>query len=477
VRIIAIDQGTTSTRAVTFESGAPPQVVALIRHRQLYPQSGWVEHDPAELLANVKECLQAGGRADAIGLANQGESCLAWDSATHEPLSPVIVWQDQRTAGQIERLKADGLTAEVAIRAGLPLDSYFSAAKLAWILQHTPAARAALRAGTLRLGTTDSFFLECLTGVYVTDASTASRTSLMNLRTVQWDPTLCQAFGVPMHLLAPIRPTTGNFGHYQGIPITASIVDQQAALFGHGCTRRGDAKVTFGTGAFAQVMTGDAPLAIEGTGLIATVASQTLMGTKYALEGGTYDAGAAVEWAMRVGLLGDLSELQSLSPPSAMEQGLIYIPALSGLACPQWNRGVRGLWSGLNTATTRRALHQSVLEGVALQTNEVLTAMDTAILISGSLSVDGGLTESPYFLQFLADVTDKRIIRTASTEITAYGCALLAGLDADALTLDASDSTRCYEPTLSTAQRLTMLERYRAATNAAVSLSTGAALS
>ena len=471
MRIIAIDQGTTSTRALTFESGAAPQVVASIRHRQMYPQAGWVEHDPAELLANVKECLESAGRADAIGLANQGESCLAWDSITHEPLSPVIVWQDQRTSAHIERLKTDGLTAEVALRAGLPLDSYFSASKLAWILQHTPAARAALQAGTLRLGTTDSFLLECLTGVYATDPSTASRTSLMNLRTLHWDPTLCQAFGVPIDVLAPIRPTAGNFGHYRGIPITASIVDQQAALVGHGCTRRGDAKVTFGTGAFAQVMTGDTPLPIEGTGLIATVASQTVSGTRYALEGGTYDAGAALEWALRIGLLDDVSELQSLSPPSAMEQGLIYIPALSGLACPQWNRRARGLWSGLSTATTRQALQQSVLEGVALQTNEVLTAMDTAMLMSASLSVDGGLTENPYFLQFLADVTDKRITRKASTEITAYGCALLAGLDADTLTPDSSDSPHCYERSISTDQRLKMLERYRAATNAAVSLS------
>jgi glycerol kinase len=471
MRIIAIDQGTTSTRAIKFESGAAPQVVASIRHRQIYPREGWVEHDPAELLANVKECLEAAGPADAIGLANQGESCLAWDSFTHEPLSPVIVWQDQRTAGQIERLKADGLTAEVAVRAGLPLDSYFSASKLAWILQHTPAARAALRAGTLRLGTTDSFFLECLTGAYVTDPSTASRTSLMNLRTTQWDSTLCQAFSVPMEVLAPIRPTTGNFGHYRGIPITASIVDQQAALFGHGCTRPGDAKVTFGTGAFAQVMTGDSPIAIEGTGLIATVAAQTVSGTRYALEGGTYDAGAALEWALRIGLLGDVSELQSLSPPSAMEQGLIYIPALSGLACPQWNRRARGLWSGLSTATTRQQLQQSVLEGIALQTNEVLKVMDSTILVADSLSVDGGLTESPYFLQFLADVTDKRIIRKASIEITAYGCALLAGLDADKFMPDSSDSQHCYERSISTAQRQKMLERYRAATNAAVSLS------
>jgi glycerol kinase len=471
MRVVAIDQGTTSTRALLFESGAAPQLVGSVRHRQMYPHLGWVEHDPAELLANVKQCLDAATRADAIGLANQGESCLAWDSVTLEPLSPVIVWQDQRTAAHIERLKIDGLTAEVAARTGLPLDSYFSASKLAWIVQNEPAARAALKAGTLRLGTTDSFLIENLTGVHATDPSTASRTSLMDLRTSSWDPTLCEAFGVPIEVLAPIRATAGNFGHYRGIPISASIVDQQAALFGHGCTRQGDAKITFGTGAFAQVMTGDSPVPIQGTGLIATVAWQSTAGTRYALEGGTYDAGAALEWAMRIGLLSEVSELRSLCPPSAVEQGLIFVPALSGLACPQWNRGVRGAWSGLSIATTRRELQQSVLEGIALQTQGVLAAMEAAIPVSGSLSVDGGLTMNPYFLQFLADVTDKRIARKAMTEVTAYGCALLAGLDAGPPTLDSPDSQLSYERSISTDQRVDVLKRYRAATRVAVSLS------
>jgi glycerol kinase len=293
----------------------------------------------------------------------------------------------------------------------------------------------------------------------------------MNLRTLHWDPTLCQAFGVPIDLLAPIRATAGNFGYYRGIPITASIVDQQAALIGHGCTRPGDAKVTFGTGAFAQVMTGDTPLPVEGTGLIATVASQTAMGTRYALEGGTYDAGAALEWALRIGLLGDVSELQALSPPSAMDRGLVFVPALSGLACPRWNRRARGLWTGLSTATTRQELQQSVLEGIAFQTQEVIAAMEAVIPLSDSLSVDGGLTASRYFLQFLADVTDKRITRNASIEVTAYGCALLAGLEADTFSLAASEPPLRYERAVSTDQRLTMLERYRAAANACVSLS------
>ncbi|MDQ0391936.1 FGGY family carbohydrate kinase [Labrys monachus] len=428
MRIAAVDQGTTSTRVLVFEDDAPPRVAHAVRHRQSYPQPGWVEHDPLELLTNIEACLAAAGPVDAIGIANQGESCLAWDAVSGEPLSPVIVWQDNRTNDAIERLAAAGAAEGVAARTGLPLDCYFSASKLAWIVENIAPARAALDAGRLRLGTTDSFFLDRLAGTFATDATTASRTALMDLATLAWDEGLCRLFGVPREALAPIRPTSAAFGAIGGTPVTASVVDQQAALRGHGCRAVGDAKITFGTGAFALAVTGPDIARQRTDGLISTVAWQTQAATTYALEGGVYDVGSVVEWALRIGILDAPSELAAFAAPPALSRGLAFVPALSGLACPQWDRNAAGLWIGMTTATTRQDLQQSLLEGIAMQTREVVRAMDKAIGLGDAISVDGGLTASPYFLQFLADVTGKTIVRRANAELTAYGCALLAGL-------------------------------------------------
>jgi glycerol kinase len=427
MRVLAIDQGTTSTRGLVFSDSAPPRVAASIRHRQYYPQPGWVEHDPRDILANVKACIAAAGRVDAIGIANQGESCLAWDAVTLDPLSLIIVWQDRRTEDIIQRLKAEGAEPKVAALSGLPLDSYFSATKLAWLLDHSPDARTARRAGRLRLGTTDTFLLNHLTGANATDPTTASRTGLMNIASCSWDEALCDIFGVPIECLAPIRSTTGPFGDIDGTPVLASIVDQQAALFGHGCRHAGEAKITFGTGGFALALAGDRPAAGAGR-LTSTVAWQTATETRYAVEGGVYDAGAAVEWATRIGLLDDPAELRTFDEPPAISRGLAFVPALSGLACPQWDRGASGLWIGMTTATTRRDLQQSILEGVALQTCEVIAELQARVGLGDVLCVDGGLSASDYFLRFLADVAGKTIVRSASTELTAYGCALLCGL-------------------------------------------------
>jgi glycerol kinase len=425
MRIAAVDQGTTSTRVLLFEESARPRVVHSVRHRQIYPAPGWVEHDPLELLASIEACLATVGDVDAIGLANQGESCLAWDAVSGEPLSPVIVWQDNRTEAAVARLRADGLEAEVRQRAGLPLDSYFSASKLAWLLASVPAVAAAKRAGRLRLGTTDAFFLQRLTGAAATDATTASRTSLMNLATRQWDAFLCDAFGVPLECLPPIVATDAGFGRVGSAPLVASVVDQQAALYGHGCRNPGDAKVTFGTGAFALAVhdRGERPAG----GLIETVAWQRGGEVRYALEGGVYDVGSVVEWAMRVGLVADPAELDVFDGPSAISRGIAFVPALSGLACPQWDRSAGGLFIGMTTATTRRDLQQAMLEGIAFQTREVLAAIDGAIALGDRISIDGGLTRSGYFVQCLADCTGKTILRQSNPELTAYGCALLAG--------------------------------------------------
>lgn len=436
MRIAAIDQGTTSTRvlvAETDEPGTDPVIVHAATHAQRHPQPGWVEHDPAELLANIRHCLDAAGPVDLIGLDNQGESCLAWDGETGEPLSPVIVWQDRRTADETDRLRTEGAEAVTLERAGLPLDPYFSASKLGWILRHVEPARRALAQGRLRLGTTDAWFLDRLAGRFATDPTTASRTSLMNLATGAWDPELCRLFGVPIEALPEIRPTVGDFGGIGRGRITASVVDQQAALYGHGCRAPGAAKVTFGTGAFALAVTGPAIVRAPEQGLLPTVAWQQGGIVTYAVDGGVYDAGAAVEWLRRLGLVEDMAELGTFDGPPAIANGLVFVPALSGLACPHWDRQAGALWLGMTAGTGRADLVRAVLEGVALATADVIAAIDARVQIAGALSIDGGLTRSRYFVQFLADVLGRPVTVPRFDELTAFGCAALAasaaGLD------------------------------------------------
>lgn len=434
-RIAAIDQGTTSTRILVATDDGTSEIKHSIRHAQHRPQPGWVEHDATELLTNVRTCIKIGNDAaaplNAIGLANQGESCLAWDAQSREPLSPVIVWQDNRTAGTIEHLRADGCETVTRERAGLPLDTYFSASKLAWILRNIPEVSQAMRRDRLRLGTTDAYFLDRLTGVFATDVTTASRTSLMNLRTCQWDGELCRLFGVPLESLPEIRPSVGSFGDLDGIPVTAAIVDQQAALYGHGCRRAGDAKITFGTGAFMLAVTGNKIVRAHEYGLLPTVAWQIGADPAvFAVDGGVYDAGAVVEWIHRLGLFHDLAELREFDVGPAISRGLVFVPALSGLACPHWDRSAAGMWIGMTADTSRAELCQAALEGIAFAVAEVVSAINSSIAIADRLSVDGGLVGSPYFLQFLADVTGRSIVTQSTNELTAYGCAALAALGA-----------------------------------------------
>jgi glycerol kinase len=423
-----------------------------------------VEHDAAELLANIRSCAkiagEAAGRLAAIGLANQGESCMAWDAETGEPLSPVIVWQDNRTASAIERLRAEGGEALARERAGLPLDSYFSASKLAWILENIPEASGSMRRGRLRLGTTDAYFLDRLTGVFATDVTTASRTSLMNLETLQWDDELCRLFGVPIEHLPEIRPTVGSFGALDGVPVTAAIVDQQAALYGHGCRQNGEAKITFGTGAFVLAVTGKRVVRASERGLVPTVAWQ-IGGEEaiFALDGGVYDAGAAVEWIQRLGLFDDFTELKEFGAPPAISRGLAFVPALSGLACPDWDRSATGLWIGMTPRTSRADLCQATLEGIALQVAEVVAEISENISISDGLSVDGGLIASPYFVQFLADVTRRTIVTKPLHELTAYGCAALAWLGAGQELPELKTGLKVYVPQSGEGQ--CWRERYR----------------
>lgn len=428
-RVIGLDQGTTSTRALVLDDGSPPRIAHALRHEQKFPRAGWVEHDPLELLANVRACLDVAGPADAIGLANQGESCLAWDRVTKQPLSPVIVWQDNRTTDQIARLMAAGAQSETLARAGLPLDPYFSASKLAWLLTELPEVRAARQAGRLCLGTTDAFFLHHLTGCFVTDATTASRTSLMNLESGHWDQGLCDLFGVPMECLPEIRDSVSDFGTTPQGPIRASVVDQQAALYGHGCRAPGDAKITFGTGAFALAVTGERIVRQPERGLLPTVAWRLDGATTYAVDGGVYDAGSALEWVRQLGLFERFDDLAAFDALPAIERGLAFVPALSGLACPHWDRSAGAVWIGMSGGTRRRDMVQAVLEGIALRAAEVIAEIDRQVPIAGAIRIDGGVARSDYFAQFLADVLGRAVMRMEFDELTALGCAALSRRD------------------------------------------------
>ena len=422
MRILALDQGTTSTRGLVADDRGRAEIVHAVRHQQHFPQADRVEHDPLELLANLRAAIAAAGPVDAIALSNQGESCLAWDAVTGEPLSPVIVWQDRRSASRLADMAGQAKT--VRARAGLPLDPYFSAAKLGWLYDNDPRVQQAHRAGRLRLGTTDAFFLQHLTGQALTDVTTASRTSLMSLDTGVWDPELCSLFGVPVECLPEIRPTVSDFGRIGAVPVTAAVVDQQAALYGHGCRAPGDAKITFGTGAFALAVTGATRPAEEGRGLLPTVAWQVGETTTFAVDGGVHAAGAAVEWAMRIGLLDGPGTLNAFDAPAAIDRGLAFVPALAGLAAPHWDGSAAGLFIGMTGATTREDMAQALIEGVALRAAEVLARMGPV----ARLSMDGGLTRSAYLCQFLADVTGAEIVLPATEELTALGAAQLAAL-------------------------------------------------
>jgi len=420
--ILALDQGTTSSKAYVWRDGRFT-LAGRREQRQILPRPGWVEHDAGELLRHLRELIALAGPCAFAGLANQGETAVAWDAATGRPLHHAIVWQDDRTRDAVARLRADGVEVLTLERAGLPLDPYFSATKLRWLLDHAGGARDLLRQGRLRLGTSDAFFLHNLTGTCATDVSTASRTSLMDLRRLCWDADLCAAFGVPMECLPAIRPTTGDFGHLaDGTPLVASIVDQQAALFGHGCTDPGDLKITFGTGAFALGLTDTLTAAGLPDGLLPTCAWQ--LGDKpprYALDGGILTAGAAVDWLGGVGLLADVAQLDAFDGPSALEQGLAFVPALAGLGCPHWDRDARGCFLGLELGTSPALLRRAVLEGIAMRAAELVGAMRDRAGPPARIAIDGGLSRSTFFAGFLAAALGRPIEVAEAADVTALG--------------------------------------------------------
>jgi glycerol kinase len=430
MRVAAIDQGTTSTRCLVVEDGGDWRIAGSRTHRQIHPAPGWVEHDPVELLAAIRDLVRDAGSVDAIALANQGESCLAWDSLTGQPLTNVIVWQDNRTAAELLVLPARAAVLSRQI-CGLPLDPYFSASKLGWLLRNVPAVAKARSVDRLRLGTTDAFFLDRLCGRFATDLATASRTGLLDLDAGSWSPELCALYGVPVSCLPDIVPVDGCFGEIEGTPVLASITDQQAALYGHGCREAGDCKITFGTGAFLLALSGaQRP---ETGGLLPTVAwHRRVEPPVFAIEAGVYDAGAAVEWCRSLGLFADMGELNQFEGPTAISRGVVFVPALSGLGAPYWDRDAAPIFIGMDHSTSPRDLVRAVLEGIAMLTARLVADVARILPVGDAISIDGGLSQSAYFAQFLASACGRTIDVAPMPELTALGLAELCGIDVHA---------------------------------------------
>ncbi|PHI29376.1 FGGY family carbohydrate kinase [Budvicia aquatica] len=430
-RYAAIDQGTTGTRIVVFDESGRSHSPMSIPHKQITLNSGWVEHDPEEILANMMKCLSACEVVDALGICHQGESIVAWHADSKKPLYNAIIWQDMRTEKRIQQMKDRGMEPIVQQKSGLPLDPYFSASKMNWIIENIVGVKQLADKGKLRIGTMDAFFLDRLCGVYCTDYNAASRTSLFNIHTLTWDPELCEIFGVPIHCLPEIHDTVGDFGsiNLDGhiTQVTAVIVDQFAGTYGHGCRNQGDAKVTFGTGAFLQSLTGTTIADTKDSGLLPTLCWK-FPGQKpvFGLDGGVYNAASALNWVKKIGLLENFDELSDFDRESAISRGLAFVPALSGLGCPYWDRSAAGIWAGLSLDTERKDLLQSVLEGIAARSAEVIIAMDKLSPLGDSISVDGGLSSNQYFKQFLANLIQKNIVAPENREVTALGAAMLA---------------------------------------------------
>ena len=443
--LLAIDQGTTSTRAILFDRDARLVASAQRELKQHYPQIGWVEHDPEDIwndaLAVSLEALAQSGvdlsRVAAIGITNQRETVLVWNRKTGVPIHRAIVWQDRRTADRCAELKASGAQAEVTAKTGLVLDPYFSATKLAWLLDNVAGARAAAERGELAFGTVDSFLLWRLTGgaVHATDATNASRTSLYDIREQHWDPDLCRLFHVPEAMLPEVRDTAGNFGvtasglFDRQIPIGGMAGDQQAALIGQACFDPGMAKATYGTGGFLLVNTGGEAIA-STSGLLTTIAYRLDGETVYALEGSIFVAGAAIQWLRDgLGIISAASETDALAAAIPDSHGIYMVPAFVGLGAPHWDAEARGAIFGLTLDSTGAHLARAALEAAAYQTFDLVEAMTAdGCAAPADLRVEGGLAANGWLCQFLADILQVRVQRPLNVETTALGAAFLAGL-------------------------------------------------
>lgn len=442
--VLALDQGTSSSRAILFDEEARPIAAQSREFPQIYPQAGWVEHNPEDIWSSQLESAQAVLRETgvsateiaAVGITNQRETAVVWEKATGRPLCNAVVWQCRRTAGLCEALKERGREPFIRERSGLVVDAYFSATKVQWMLEHVEEAQARAERGELLFGTVDAWLIYRLTGgrVHATDPSNASRTMLYNIHRGEWDPDLLAEFGVPASMLPRVCPSSGVLSETEpdllgaSLPIAGIAGDQQAALFGQGCFDEGAAKNTYGTGCFVLLNTGRRPVPSEK--LITTVAWGLGGELHYALEGSIFVAGAAIQW-LRDGLriLEDAAESETLASTVADSGGVYLVPAFVGLGAPHWDMYARGAVLGLTRGTTREHLVRATLESIALQTRDVLEAMESESGIAfPELRVDGGATRNDLLMQIQADVLGRPVLRPAVTETTALGAAYLAGL-------------------------------------------------
>src|SRR4051812_30512878 len=448
IHLIAIDQGTTSTRAIVFDGKLSPVAVAQQELRQIYPAPGWVEHDPEEIwsavVATVREAMAKAGLGAkdvaGIGITNQRETTIVWDRVNGKPIHNAIVWQDRRTAEACAALRAAGHEAAVAAKTGLVLDPYFSATKIGWLLDHVDRARAAAEQGRLASGTVDSFLLWRLTGgkVHATDATNASRTMLFDIARGQWDEDLLRLFAIPGGLLPEVRDCASDFGETQSdlfggpIRICGIAGDQQAATIGQGCFTPGMMKSTYGTGCFALLNTGPEPVRSRHR-LLTTIAYQLGGRRTYALEGAIFIAGAAVQW-LRDGLhlIAKSSDVDALARKADPAERVYLVPAFVGLGAPHWDADARGAIFGLTRNSGAAEIAQAALEAVGYQTRELLEAMraDWPAASGTVLRVDGGMTASDVTMQFLADMLGAPVDRPTVMETTALGAAYLAGYQA-----------------------------------------------
>ncbi len=442
--ILAIDQGTTSSRAIVFAEDSSIVSSSQQEFSQYYPQEGWVEHDPEEIWqSTLKVCKAAletakteGYSVQSIGITNQRETTVVWDKATGEPVYNAIVWQDRRTAAQCDALKAKGL--DVTALSGLRFDPYFSATKIAWILDNVSGARERAEAGELAFGTIDTFLIWRLTegAVHATDTTNASRTNLMNLSSLTWDDTLLELFSVPRDMLPAIKQCADDFGYATDrvlgsrIPIGGVAGDQQAALIGQCCFEPGNLKSTYGTGCFALVNTGNTPM-FSNNQLLTTVGYTISDKTFYALEGSIFIAGAAVQW-LRDGIKVIENAVQTKSLAEAVEDshGVVLVPAFAGLGAPYWDPHARGSVFGLTRGTTEAHLARAALESVCFQTQDLITAMQSDGIDINAIRVDGGMVANDWVCQCLADILDLNVVRPRVNETTALGAAYLAGIQA-----------------------------------------------
>jgi glycerol kinase len=483
--VMALDQGTTSSRAILFDEMGTPAAVDQYEFPQNFPKPGWVEHDPEEIwqsqLRAARGVLErAGAKASevaAIGITNQRETAMVWDRATGEPIHPAIVWQSRQTAPICEELRARGLEEEVRARTGLRIDAYFSATKVRFILDAVPGAQQRAERGELCFGTVDTWLLYRLSKgrVHATEYSNASRTLVYNIHELDWDDVLMGELRIPRAMMPEVRDSSGSFGEVDSewlgasIPVAGIAGDQQAALFGQGCFEVGQAKNTYGTGCFLLMNTGDAAPRSQ-TGLVTTIAWGLGGKVEYALEGSIFVAGAAVQWLRDgLGIVSHAAETEAAANAVADTGGVYVVPAFVGLGAPYWDERARGTIVGIHRGTTREHLIRATLESIAYQTRDVVDclARDSGVEL-GSLRVDGGACQNDFLMQFQADVLGVPVERPEVLEVTALGAAALAGLSVgfwgDRASLEAATGRRTvFEPRLGNDQRESLYKGWKRA--------------